>query len=378
MNPPSKFRAGLLLAILFVAAVIVIAREHRPSFLRPGLRLYAYVSTADNAVSVVDLVKLATVAHVPVGGAISAMREHPTRAEVWGVSSSGGFAWVLDSRTSQIVARVPVGALPYSMDFSPDGRRLYVPASGNNTLTAIDCSTRQVVAQSATGKQPVAARISPDGKLILVLNKKDATAGIYDAATLQLRGTTINVIPDPEDATILNDNSAAFILSRTQRRLSVIDLRKGLLLTNLELAGIPSQMILKPDGGELYVVSPESHGLQAINTWTHEVGDYLVLGSAPTRGALLADTGELFVSDAASGNVTPVDVTYRRVNRPIPAGQVPGALRFDPGDKARLLLVVSQGSGDLSIIRVASDRASGLLTMIPVGEQPRELAVKLF
>jgi DNA-binding beta-propeller fold protein YncE len=73
-----------------------------------------------------------------------------------------------------------------------------------------------------------------------------------------------------------------------------------------------------------------------------------------------------------------VDVTYRRVNRPIPAGQVPGALRFDPGDKARLLLVVSQGSGDVSIIRVASDRASGLLTMIPVGEQPRELAVKLF
>ena len=376
MNRPSKFRVGFLFAILFVAAIIVIAREHRPSFLRPGLRLYAYVSTADNAVSVVDLVKLATVAHVPVGGVISAMREHPTRAEVWGVSSKG-FAWVLDSRTSRITARISVGALPYSLDFSPDGRRLYVPASGNNILTSIDCNTRQVIAQSATGKQPVAARVSPDGKLVLVLNKKDATVGIYDAATLLLR-STISVIPDPEDATILDDNSAAFILSRTQKRLSVIDLRKGLLLTNLELAGIPSQMILKPDGGELYVLSPESHGLQAINAWTHEVGDYLVLGSAPTRGALLADTGELFVSDAASGNVTPVDVNYRRVSRPIPAGQVPGALRFDPGDKARLLLVVSQGSGDLCIIRVASDRAIGLLTMIPVGEQPRELAVKLF
>ena len=117
MNRPSKFRVAFLFAILFVAAIIVIAREHRPSFLRPGLRLYAYVSTADNAVSVVDLVKLATVAHVPVGGVISAMREHPTRAEVWGVSSRGGFAWVLDSRTSQITARIPVGALPYSLDF---------------------------------------------------------------------------------------------------------------------------------------------------------------------------------------------------------------------------------------------------------------------
>ena len=158
----------------------------------------------------------------------------------------------------------------------------------------------------------------------------------------------------------------------------MVDLRKGRLITNLELAGIPSQMILKPDGGELYVLSPESHGLQAINTWTHEVGDYLVLGSAPTRGALLADTGELYVSDTASGSVTPVDINFRRLSRPIPAGQSPGALRFDPGDKARLLLVVSQASGDLSIIRITSDRANGLLTMIPVGNQPRELAVKLF
>src|SRR5439155_8944479 len=105
-----KFRVLFLFAILLVPSHIVLPREHRPSFLRPGLRLYAYVSTSDNSVSVVDLVKLATVAHVPVGGNVAAMREHPTRAELWGVSSTGGFAWVLNSRTSQIVARIPVGA----------------------------------------------------------------------------------------------------------------------------------------------------------------------------------------------------------------------------------------------------------------------------
>jgi len=212
----------------------------------------------------------------------------------------------------------------------------------------------------------------------LVLNKKAATVGVHDAATLRLRAL-IPVIPDPEDAAILPDDSAAFIISRSQKRLSVVDLMKGRLLTNLELAGVPSQMILKPDGGELYVISPEAHGLQAINTWTHEVGDYLELGSAPSRGVLLPDTGQVYVSDTASNNVTGVDMNYRRLIRPtIPAGQVPGAMRFDPSDKARLLLVVSQASGDLSVIRVTSDRASGLLTMIPVGDEPRELAVKLF
>jgi hypothetical protein len=94
---------------------------------------------------------------------------------------------------------------------------------------------------------------------------------------------------------------------------------------------------------------------------------------------LLPDTGQLYVSDPDAENVMALDMYNRRLIRPtIPAGQFPGALRFDPGDKPRLLLVVSQASGDLSIIRIASDRPSGLLTMIPVGDQPRELAVKLF
>ena len=378
MKRASTFRILFTASILLIALVIVIAREHRPSFLRPGLRLYAYVSTGDNAVSVVDLVKLATVAHVSVGGDVSAMREHLTRAEIWGVSASGGFVWVLDSRTSQIIARIPVGALPYSLDFSPDGSRVYVPASGSNTLSVIDCATRRLTTQVATGAQPVAARVSSDGKLVLVLNKQDATVGVYDAKTLLLHAA-IPTIPDPEDAAILTDDSVAFILSRTQKRLSVVDLQKGQLISNLELAGIPSQMLLKPDGGELYVLSPEAHGLQAINTWTHEVGDYVELGSAPTRGLLLSDTGQLYVSDTAMGSVNLVDINFRRLVPPaIPAGQSPGALRFDTSDKARLLLVVSQSSGDLAVIRIASGRANALLTMIPVGDQPRELAVKLF
>src|SRR5260370_25221305 len=105
-------------------------------------------------------------------------------------------------------------------------------------------------------------------------------------------------------------------------------------------------MLLKPDGGELYVISPESHGLQAINTWTHEVGDYVLLGSAPTHGALFPDASEMFISDTAAGGVAPGGIHNWRVGRPISAGQAPGAMRFgfnEPDVKARLLFVVYEG-----------------------------------
>jgi len=51
-------------------------------------------------------------------------------------------------------------------------------------------------------------------------------------------------------------------------------------------------MVLKPDGGEVYVISPETHGLQAVNTWTHEMGDYMMLGSAPADGLIVSDASE--------------------------------------------------------------------------------------
>src|SRR5437899_12954764 len=105
-------------------------------------------------------------------------------------------------------------------------------------------------------------------------------------------------------------------------------------------------MLLKPDGGELYVISPEAHGLQIINTWTHEVGDTMVLGSAPTRGVLSADASLLYVSDTEADRVTPVDITNRRIIRdpgegfPIPAGDAPTALGFAGSPNETFVLVV--------------------------------------
>jgi DNA-binding beta-propeller fold protein YncE len=366
-NRPRNARVVILTAVLFVGAAVLLLREQRAAFLRPGLHLNGYVSTADGVISIIDLVKLGVVARVSVGPGISGMREHPTRAEVWGTSSLGGYVWVLDSRSNHVSARIPVGPLPYALDFSADGNRIYTAVSGNNTLVAIDCASRSVIGRAQTGKT------------VLVVNRRDATLGVHDSATLALRGT-IPVVPQPEDVMVLADGSTAFVLSRTEPRLSVVDLRRGVLLTNLQLAGKPSQMLLKPDGGELYVISPDAHGLQAINTWTHEVGDYVLLGSAPTHGVLMPDASRLFVSDTAAGRIAPVDIDNRRVSRPIPAGQNPGVLRLDLAESEEnpsLLLVVNEGSGDLAVIRVRPDRQN-LVTLVPIGDRPHELAIKLF
>src|ERR1700694_3744128 len=131
MNRPRNFRVYFLLAVLAIAGLVQLLREHRPSFLRPGLRLYADVTTADGSVTVVDLVKLKAFSHIYVGPGLSGMREHPSRAEIFGVSSAGGYVWILNSRANQVTARIPVGPLPYAIDFSLDGSRIFTTSSGS-------------------------------------------------------------------------------------------------------------------------------------------------------------------------------------------------------------------------------------------------------
>jgi YVTN family beta-propeller protein len=375
-------RIIFVLVVLLVFAGIEILRERRPTFLRSGVRLNAYIGNIDDGtVTVVDLVRLAPAATVPVGPDPSGIRANPKRNEIWGVSSSGGYVWVLDVRTLQ-VTRISAGRSPFAIDFSADGTRAYVAASGSDAIVAIDTQTHSVVARGRAGRRPWIARVTPDGKDLLVSNRDDSTVSLLDASTLVSRAV-IPTGPDPEQVAILPDGSKAFVSSGSRPQVSVIDLRHDVLQANLSLGGNPSDLILKPDGGELYIPCPETHGLVVVDTSTNEVGDYVLLGLRPTSATFSVLPGILYVSDSEASHIVPIAIDARQVAPPISVGQGPGASLITPGGD--MLLVVDQISDDLAVVRSLASSSTGvssppggLITLIPVGRHPRDLAVKMF
>lgn len=386
-----NLRLILLLVLLLLAAARQIGTEHRPSLLRPGLRLYAYVTNAgEGSVSVVDLVSLQTRATVAVGPSPSGIRAHPTRDEIWGVSTAGGFVWVIDARSDQVVARIEVGGSPFAVDFSPDGKHAYVAASGSDAVVAIDCVRRAVIGRARVGRRPWIARVTPDGKMLVVPNRDDNTVTLLNAESLAHIGT-VPVAPRPEQVVVLPDSSKAFISAaggengpppaeglppaggRATRQVSVVDLQRLGLIANLPLPATPADLVLVPEEGKLLVPSPESHGLTIIDTWRNEVEQFLLVGFAPSRGVITAGGDTLYLTDAEAGNVIPVQIRFRRAMRPIPAGQRPGVCRMTPGED--LLLVVNEDSNALAVIRT---RTLSLITMVSVGSRPTDLAVKVF
>src|SRR5262245_29744218 len=93
-----NLRFLFLALVLAAVAAIVVAREHRPSFLSAEQRLYAYVANAgDGTVTVVDLISLSPKATVSVGAAPAGLQVLARRKQVWGVASGTGHVWVIDA-----------------------------------------------------------------------------------------------------------------------------------------------------------------------------------------------------------------------------------------------------------------------------------------
>jgi YVTN family beta-propeller protein len=139
--------------------------------------------------------------------------------------------------------------------------------------------------------------------------------------------------------------------------------------------------VLKPDGGELYVISTDAHGLIVVNTQTNSVGDFVLLGNSPASAALTSDAQTLYVTDAAADDVVPVLVQTREVQTPTNqwqwprTGATPVSSVLTPGGE--MLLVADSGSNDVAVIRT-NIPTPVLITLIPVGTNPRDIAVKMF
>ena len=60
----------------------------------------------------------------------------------------------------------------------------------------------------------------------------------------------------------------------------------------------------------------------------------------------------------------------------VPVGRRPDALALSPNQN--FLFVADTAAGDVSVVRTAAKQGAVLLTIIPVGQQPNDIAVKAF
>ncbi len=75
-----------------------------------------------------------------------------------------------------------------------------------------------------------------------------------------------------------------FVACSESQQVGVVDLKTDKLLTLLDVGKTPVHLVVKPDGGEVFVSNYDASSISEIVTSTNEVNNTFQIGDHPARG----------------------------------------------------------------------------------------------
>ncbi len=372
--------------MVVIALFLSGCRPHDFPQYPPNYREYAYVTNGgSDTVTVLDVVNVRIDRELAVGHHPVAVAASPTHNEIYvvnaGAAGANGSISVIDAEHNNVVATISVHREPLSIDLDADGARAYVANSGSNSISVIDLKARREIAQFGTGEGPVAARIAADGKTLVVANQAGNSVTVMDPADGHVRAV-YGDCPGAASPVILPDSSKAFVACSAGHQVMVIALANSKARPNqadalealMDVGRGPSHLALKPDGGEIFVSNSLSNSVSEIYNTTDEVGDTYMIGAEPVFGLVSRDNSLLYVANQRSQEVTVYSIDDgKRLAPSLHVGDGPAAMAFS--DAGHLLFVVDRVSGDVAVVRTATQ---SLFTLLPAGRDPNSIVDKAF
>ena len=391
-------KAPTLPALLSVAVFALTACRHSDFPQYPATyREYAYITNGGSGtVTVLDVVNVRIDRELPVGQNPVAVAASPTRNEVYVLNSgpAGGMGSisVINAENNSVAAAIRLDRQPVSIDIDPTGTLAYVANAGSNSVSKVDLKTRREIVRAGAGEQPAAARLAPDGKTLAVANRRGNSVSLFDPATLRVR-SVFTGCPGASSVAILPDSSKAFVGCAAGHQVMAIALARPGQATSaqpgqlapsapavpdrlealLDVGRGPTQLALKPDGGEVFVLNSLSDSLSEVITGTDDVLDATLIGDNPVSGLVSRDNSLLYVGNLRSQQVTVYAIDEGRLGGSVHVGNGPSAMAFSAS--GNLLFVVDSRSGDVAVLRTAS---LSLFTLLPAGRAPNAIACKAF
>ncbi len=340
----------------------------------PHRELVFVAAERSNVVTVIDLDRVSTVASIPVSRAPVAVRAGPVRNEVY-VATRAGRLEVIDAVRLQLDASIAVAGSPVRLEVNAGGNTAFVLSRVEPAVHIVDLRERRVIntIQLGPGCEPVAWSLAPTRNLLCVGDAAGRQLLILDLA----KGMVAARVPLPAAPAwveILPDSSQAFAAQPDASQVSAVDLQQRKLLVHLPVGTRPVHLALKPDGGEMIASNAGSNSITILSTYTDEVALTMPVGAEPVETLVSGDGARGYVANFASNSVSVVDIETRELLADVPTGTGPFRLALTADE--RFLLVLNFHSNDMAVLRVQANPIS-LLTILPVGVGPSDLAVKI-
>jgi YVTN family beta-propeller protein len=291
----------------------------------------------------------------------------------------------IDTSDQSVIGELTVGSDPRSLAISPDADKALVANQGSDTISIIDIPARQVLEIVPVGDRPVGVAISPDGEMVAVAELGDDQVRILDSETLDL----ITIIPvndrpyglafsaDGHYLLVTHLLSGKVTLILVEPYQTYIPLTIGALLNPMlnflgfdvisdkftpevvvtiptlnKVAPAPS-VILSRDGSRAYLPQTMGNGLGLNTQFDTTVFPKVTVVNLHIRSF---DSSELISLDVVDTSVG------------LPWGV---ALTKDDSE----LWVTNAASNDVSVIDLSDPKRPGRQAQIPVGDNPRGVVI---
>jgi YVTN family beta-propeller protein len=330
---------------------------------------------------------------------------------------------LVDAASRTAVAELAVGVDPRTAAVDDAGQRAYVANRGSDSVSVIDLAAQQVIAQASVGRQPYGVIVSPDGDTLYVAEQGADQVRVLDVATL----ASLSVRPTadrPSGLAIGDDGTTLYVTHALGNAITVLTIYPyrvyfPLVLADWEVgeltagevassavqppigqsttiplwpdSNLVQSIVLSPDGATAYVPHTRSNtsnhalafdttvfplvSLIDLTTQQHVIGQQLDLGvldppgvGLPFDAALTPDGEELWVVNAASNDVSVIELSPRHLAAHIEVGDNPRGIVISPDGATAY--VNNTLAGTVSVIDTAAYTVTDAITVTNIPLPP--------
>ena len=343
------------------------------------------VNPDSNSLSIVDTAAQEKVVEIGVGLDPRTVAVDDAGQRAYVANRGSDSVSVVDLTASQVIAEVDVGDRPYGVVVSPSGHRLYVAEQGADRLTVLDTTTFETVNTLSVADRPSGLAISDDGRTLYVTHLLTGQVSVISLGGYRIYLPLILKGQSPSRSINIQ-----YLIPNIQPPTSNLQL----LTSNIQLwpdSNLAQAIVLSPDGDRAYVPHTRSNtsnraltfdttvfplvSLIDLTAQQHLVGQQFDLGTLdppgvglPFDAAVTPDGEELWVLNAASNDISVVDLASRQLVAHIEVGDNPRGIVLSPDGATAY--VNNTLAGAVSVIDTAAYAVTSVITVTDIPLPP--------
>jgi YVTN family beta-propeller protein len=281
-------------------------------------------------------------------------RGDPDEAPV--VSTAGNALAVVDPGSGELVADVPVGTAP--SDVAVGAGAVWVANAGSGTVDRIDPETSTVRQTIRVGSSPGGVAVGEG--YVWVVDSLEGTLSRIDPRSNEVT-QTISVGNGPSGVAV--DRGAVWVVNRDDHALVRVDPASGKVAGKADPGPDPADVAVGQRA--LWVTNRSEGTVRKLDPQTGRSVESVGVGRGP--GAIAVGGGSVWVANTLDGTVSRIDPSRAVVTATIAVGEGPSGIVAT--DEAVRVAVEHDGA----LVRI--DPQTNDVTRMPVGGRPAGVAV---